>query len=85
MVCSRTRLVLSPYVHPKAWRSRSHAFKIVVEEFPERAKTCPSSFQLFLCTAWRLDPKALALLPGFCIAVPLLAACAKTWLPQGLA
>ena len=56
-----------------------------VEELPERAwtKTYPFSSQL-LCTIW-LNRKALALLPGFCIAVPLLAACAKTWLPQGLA
>jgi hypothetical protein len=29
------------------------------------------SSQLFLCTTW-LDPKTLALLPGFCIATPLL-------------
>ena len=29
-------LDLSPYAHPKAWWSRSHACKIVVEEFPER-------------------------------------------------
>ncbi len=25
VVCSRTPLVLSPYAHPKAWQSRSHA------------------------------------------------------------
>ena len=51
MVCSRTCLVLSPYAHPKAWRSRSHACKIVVEEFPERAqaKSYPFSSQLFIC------------------------------------
>jgi hypothetical protein len=44
-------------------------------------------FQLstvYSCTTWRLDPKALALLPGFCIAVPLLPVL-KTWLVQGLA
>jgi hypothetical protein len=29
---------------------------------------CPQ----LLCTTWRLNPKALALLPGSCIAVPLL-------------
>jgi hypothetical protein len=31
-------------------------------------------FQLstvYVCTTWRLDPKALAILPGFCIAVGL--------------
>jgi hypothetical protein len=28
---------LSPCAHPKAWWSRSHACKIVVEEFPQRA------------------------------------------------
>jgi hypothetical protein len=36
-----------------------------------------------LCIAW-LNPKALALLPGFCIAVPLLHVL-KAWLVQGLA
>jgi hypothetical protein len=36
-----------------------------------------------LCTTW-LDPKALALLPGFCIAVHLLSVL-KAWLVQGLA
>jgi len=30
-----------------------------------------------LCTTWRLDPKALALLPGFCIAVHLLSVLKK--------
>ena len=35
-----------------------------------------------LCTTW-LDPKALALLPGFCIAASLLPVL-KTWLSQGL-
>jgi hypothetical protein len=41
---------------------------------------------VFLCTTWLLDPKALALLPGFCIAVvPLLLPVLKTWLVQGLA
>ncbi len=39
---------------------------------------------LFLCTTWRLDPKALVLLPGFCIAA-LLISVLKTWLLQGLA
>jgi hypothetical protein len=37
-----------------------------------------------LCTAWRLDPKALVLLPGFCIAVVPLLHVLKTWLLQGL-
>ncbi len=37
MVCSRRCLVLSPFAHPKAWLSRPHACKIVVEEFPQRA------------------------------------------------
>ena len=44
-------------------------------------------FQLstvYSCTTWRLDPKALALLPGFCIAVHLLSVL-KAWLLQGLA
>jgi hypothetical protein len=36
-----------------------------------------------LCTTW-LNPKALALLPGFCIAVHLLSVL-KAWLLQGLA
>jgi hypothetical protein len=41
--------------------------------------------QLFLCTTWRLDPKALASLPGLCIVfVPLLSVL-KAWLVQGLA
>jgi hypothetical protein len=43
-------------------------------------------FQLstvYLCTTWRLDPKALASLPGFCIAVSLLPVL-KTWMLQGL-
>jgi hypothetical protein len=35
-----------------------------------------------LCTAWRLDPKAFAILPGFCIAVHLLSVL-KAWLVQG--
>jgi hypothetical protein len=39
---------------------------------------------VFLCTTWLLDPKALALLPGFCIAVHLLSVL-KAWLLQGLA
>ena len=39
---------------------------------------------VYVCTTWRLNPKALALLPGFCIAVPLLPVL-KTWLVQGLA
>jgi hypothetical protein len=38
-----------------------------------------------LCTTWRLDPKALALLPGFCIAVVPLLSVLKAWLVQGLA
>jgi hypothetical protein len=44
-------------------------------------------FQLstvYLCTTW-LDPKALVLLPGFCIAVAPLLPVLKTWLVQGLA
>ncbi len=84
MVCSRTFLVLSLYAHPKAWWSRSHACKIVVEDFPsvqEHHVFLNAFSSQCLCTTW-LDPKALALLPGFCIAVPLLAACAKTWLPK---
>jgi hypothetical protein len=39
-------------------------------------------FQLstvFLCTTWRLNPKALASLPGFCIAVVPLLSVLKTW------
>ena len=39
-------------------------------------------FQLstvFLCTTWRLNPKALASLPGFCIAVPSLAVLKHGW------
>jgi hypothetical protein len=40
--------------------------------------------QLFLCTTWLLDPKALALLPGFCIVVSLLPVL-NAWLVQGLA
>ncbi len=43
-------------------------------------------FQLstvYLCTTWRLNLNALALLPGFCIVVSLLPVM-KTWLFQGL-
>jgi hypothetical protein len=40
---------------------------------------------MILCTTWRLDPKALALLPGFCIAVVPLLSVLKAWLLQGLA
>jgi hypothetical protein len=47
------------------------------------AKSYPFSLQLFLCATW-LNPKALALLPGFCIMVSLLPVL-KTWLLQGLA
>jgi hypothetical protein len=47
------------------------------------AKSYPFSSEC-LCTTWRLNPKAWALLPGFCIAVPLLPVL-KTWLLQGLA
>jgi hypothetical protein len=43
----------------------------------------PFLLSTVLCTTW-LNPKALALLPGFCITVPLLPVL-KTWLPQGLA
>jgi hypothetical protein len=38
-----------------------------------------------VCTTWRLDPKALALLPGSCIAVVPLLPVLKAWLVQGLA
>jgi hypothetical protein len=81
-----TCLVLSPYARPNAWWSRSHACKIVVEEFPQhaQAKSCSPFSSPCLCTTWRLDPKALALLPGFCIAVHLLSVL-KAWLVQGLA
>jgi hypothetical protein len=43
-------------------------------------------FQLstvYLCTTWRLDPKALALLPSF-LHCGFLAACAKDMVFQGL-
>ena len=38
----------------------------IVQELPFQLST------VYLCTTWRLDPKALASLPGFCIAVHLL-------------
>jgi len=40
---------------------------------------------LYLCTTWPLYPKALALSPGFCIAVVPLLSVLKAWLLQGLA
>jgi hypothetical protein len=39
-------------------------------------------FQLstvYVCTTWLLDPKALAMLPGFCIAVHLLSVLKHGW------
>jgi hypothetical protein len=65
---------------PKAWWSRSHACKIV-QDFLSVHRPRATLSACYVCS-W-LDLKALALLPGFCIVVPLLPVL-KTWLPQGL-
>ncbi len=84
MVCSRTCLVLSPYALAvkvtcmQDCRRRISLACIGQELLPFQLST------VYLCTTWRLDPKAMALLPGFCIAVFPLLPVMKTWLFQGL-
>jgi hypothetical protein len=59
--------------HPKAWLSRSHACKIVVQAFPERAvsKSFPFSSQWFTCA----PPGSTRKPWHYCLASALLLPC----------
>jgi hypothetical protein len=60
-------------VRPQEERQVSHhplfVFACIGQDLPFQLST------VYLCTTWQLDPKALALLPGLCIAVSLSLLC----------
>ena len=73
-ICTAQRPGGQDHMHARWMNDCSPACK----DFPFQLST------VYLCNTWRLDPKALALLPGFCIAVVPLLHVPKIWLFQSL-